>query len=142
MNILLNEYKNKEFLIKTENDLEAFANEFSKVLKKGDIVSLNGTLGAGKTTFVRYLVKALNINVSVSSPSYVLENIYKGDNLSVSHWDLYRLRDCPIELMEEDFNNSIVLIEWANKFSEVSKISDVTLEFDVKENGERLLIIS
>ena len=141
MNKLLDEYRNKEFILQTEKSLEDFAKNFSKVLKLGDIVSLNGTLGAGKTTFVRYLVNALGIDVSVSSPSYVLENIYKGKDFSVSHWDLYRLRECPIELLDEDFKNSIVLIEWANKFDEVSDITDITLSFEILENNQRKIVI-
>ena len=141
MNKLLNEFKNNEFIIQTETDLEDFSKNFSKALKKGDIVSLNGTLGAGKTTFVRYLVKALGVDVSVSSPSYVLENIYKGKDFSVSHWDLYRLRECPIELLDEEFKGSIVLIEWANKFEEVNEISDISLNFEILEDNRRKIIV-
>lgn len=141
MNKLLNEFRNNEFIIQTETDLEDFSKNFSKALKKGDIVSLNGTLGAGKTTFVRYLVKALGVDVSVSSPSYVLENIYKGKDFSVSHWDLYRLRECPIELLDEEFKGSIVLIEWANKFEEVNEISDISLNFEILEDNQRKIIV-
>ena len=139
MNKFLNEFKNKEFLIANEEELNNFAIKFSKVLRPSVVVSLNGTLGAGKTTFVRYLVNALGIDASVSSPSYVLENIYKGESFSVSHWDLYRLKECPIELLEEDFKNSIVLIEWSNKFSEVDSISDIILEFEILDDGQRVI---
>lgn len=135
------EFKNKEFLIANEADLKTFAETFAKVLVPSNIISLNGELGAGKTTFVRFLVNALGITVPVSSPSYVLENIYDGENISVSHWDLYRLKECPCELLEEEFKNTIVLIEWANKFLEVNDISDITLTFEILENGERKINI-
>ncbi|MGI6680835.1 MAG: tRNA (adenosine(37)-N6)-threonylcarbamoyltransferase complex ATPase subunit type 1 TsaE [Bdellovibrionota bacterium] len=135
----MDNFKNKEFLISLEDDLKKFAYDFAKVLKPSKIVSLVGELGAGKTTFVKYLVKALNIDASVSSPSYVLENIYEGRDFFVSHWDLYRLSDCPMELLNEDFKNAIVLIEWGDKFNEIESIVDITISFEILENEKRRL---
>ncbi len=131
----------KELIINSENELENFAKDFSALIKPSCLVSLCGDLGAGKTTFVRFLVKALNIKESVSSPSYVLENIYKGDNFSVSHWDLYRLNSCPEDFWEDDFFNEIVLVEWADKFPSLISISDFIIYFSVMDDGKRKINI-
>ncbi len=134
--------RSKELIIKSENELKIFAKEFSSSLNPSSIISLCGELGAGKTTFVRFLVEAFGISQRVSSPSYVLENIYKGDNFSISHWDLYRLNSCPEDFFEEDFQNEIVLVEWADKFPELIKLSDYVLNFEIIDEEKRRIIVS
>lgn len=86
-------------------------------------ISLEGDLGAGKTTFARYLIQALGHDGKVKSPTYTLCEPYpltlKGQAITVHHFDLYRMRD-PLEWQEAGFAEhfdvpGICLIEWPEK---------------------------
>ena len=96
-------------------DLERFATEFARTTRPGDVIGLTGPLGAGKTTFVRALVRALHGEDQTSSPTFTFWHRYLGSP-PVDHLDLYRIDD-PAELtelgLEEAFDGtSIALVEW------------------------------
>ena len=95
---------------------------FSKVLKGGDVVVLEGALGGGKTTFVKGILGGLGYKRRVLSPSFTLLRQYGLKNLRVYHLDLYRLESSDIfDLGINDFlysNKAITLIEWGNKMKE------------------------
>ena len=85
----------KEFYSKNLSDTDAIAAEISSLLKPGDVLALYGEMGAGKTAFVRGLVKALcpECLPLVHSPTFAIVNEYQGDTLTVYHYDLYRIAD-------------------------------------------------
>lgn len=93
-------------------------------LKAGDLVTLSGDLGAGKTTFARALIRALvgDATAEVPSPTYTLLQSYAGPHFSIVHADLYRIAH-PSELAElgweEAAENALVLVEWAERAGEV-----------------------
>lgn len=100
----------------TESELVNLASDFGKKLIPGDIVYLLGDLGAGKTTFVRALLKSLGVSGLIKSPTYTLVENYFINNKIFSHLDLYRLKD-PSELENIGIsdlvsNKHILLIEW------------------------------
>jgi tRNA threonylcarbamoyladenosine biosynthesis protein TsaE len=101
----------------SEDDTTALANKFSNELKPGDVVVLNGNLGAGKTFFIRQALKNFDID-NVSSPTFAIVNEYKG-KFRIYHFDFYRLNDSA-ELFDIGFNDylndedSITFIEWGN----------------------------
>lgn len=78
--------------IKTSSVLEteAFAEEFAKELKPGDVLAFFGEMGAGKTAFTRGLAKGLGIKARVSSPTFAIVNDY-GGNPPLAHFDMYRI---------------------------------------------------
>jgi tRNA threonylcarbamoyl adenosine modification protein YjeE len=99
----------------TEEDLGAFAADFARRLRPGDVVALGGPLGAGKTAFVRAVVRALHGIDQSCSPSFTFRHRYDGDP-PIEHIDFFRIDD-PRELtelgLEETFDGrSIALIEW------------------------------
>ena len=123
--------------ISTLEELEAFATTFAAMLKGGETIGLVGELGAGKTTFVKKLVKVLGSNEDqVTSPTYVLQHEYSTNNFIVEHWDLYRLETLPREINEIVSHKKIILLEWSNKFD---IDLDVTLNFQSVSEHKRIV---
>jgi tRNA threonylcarbamoyladenosine biosynthesis protein TsaE len=103
-------------------EMEAFSITFSKQLCPGSIVLFYGDMGAGKTTFTRFLVAALGGDVNnVSSPTFSLVQDYDGKT-PIRHLDLYRLNDAEIMDLDLDYylsnNRYITVIEWAERLNE------------------------
>ena len=102
-------------------DLEILAKNLIKELKKGSIICLKGELGAGKTTFARYIInsfydsKKIKKPTSIKSPSFPILINYTVKNFEVFHYDLYRLKK-ENEIQElniiENLKENITLIEW------------------------------
>lgn len=103
---------------------EAVAADLAVRLRGGECVALHGELGAGKTQFVRGLVKALGGNGrAVSSPTFMLLNVYEGGRLSVYHLDAYRVHGPEdfeaigfAELLEQ---GGVVVVEWAARVADL-----------------------
>lgn len=103
---------------------EAIAAELAQRFRGGECVALDGDLGAGKTQFVRGLVRGLGgEGRAVSSPTYVLLNVYDTPRMKVFHLDAYRVGGADdfeaigfAELLEQ---RGIVVIEWALRVSEL-----------------------
>lgn len=94
----------------TERIAAALAGE----LRPGDVVTVEGELGAGKTTFVRGAARGLGVSGPVTSPTYTLGNRYAG-RVDVSHLDLYRLErmsDSEWGDLEEYFVGAVTFVEW------------------------------
>ena len=99
---------------------ERLAELLSAACMPGDLIVFEGELGAGKTTFVRSLCRALGVpeHVAVTSPTFALVHELKG-RVPILHADLYRLSD-PDELMElgvyEQLSSHVSLVEWGSRF--------------------------
>lgn len=92
------------------------------ILKKGDVVCLEGELGTGKTAFTAGIAKALGIEGYIKSPTFTIVNEYKG-KLPLYHFDVYRISDSS-EMFEVGFEeylygNGVVVIEWANMIKDI-----------------------
>ncbi|MEW6026777.1 MAG: tRNA (adenosine(37)-N6)-threonylcarbamoyltransferase complex ATPase subunit type 1 TsaE [Planctomycetota bacterium] len=94
---------------------------FARQLKDGDFVALIGILGAGKTCFTKGIAQGLDVagRDKITSPSFVLGNLYKGKKLSLFHFDAYRL-DKPEELFGLGLDDllmdkTVTVLEWADK---------------------------
>ena len=95
-------------------ETERIGASLARDLEPGDVVTVSGELGAGKTTFVRGACRALGVTSAVTSPTYAIGNRYAG-GVPVSHLDLYRF----VELTEPDwadlepyFEDAIAFVEW------------------------------
>ena len=90
-----------------------------KICKMGDFFAVHGSLGAGKTTLIRYFInKGLNKTTYIPSPSYNLYFTYKTKKSEIFHFDAWRLNDQEEFLnlgLLEVYSRSILLVEWANK---------------------------
>ena len=106
------------FISKSREETEAFACEYAKTLKSGDVVLLDGDMGAGKTIFSKGIAKGLDIEEEVTSPTYAYMNDYDG---RLFHYDCYRIES--VEQAEQlglaDYFDmgGICLIEWAQNIA-------------------------
>ena len=112
--------KGSKINISSKKKLEEFANNCITELKQGDILFLFGEMGVGKTTFVKFLINNLQLKfkeklTEVTSPTFNIMNEYNIKDLSIKHYDLYRLKSSnelqDLNIFNED-NKSILLIEW------------------------------
>jgi tRNA threonylcarbamoyladenosine biosynthesis protein TsaE len=96
-------------------ETEALAAELAGRLATGDVVTVSGELGSGKTTFVRGACRALGVRERVTSPTYTIGHRYHGENGEVSHLDLYRFEGVSAAEwgdLEPYFDNAIAFVEW------------------------------
>jgi tRNA threonylcarbamoyladenosine biosynthesis protein TsaE len=110
-----------EILCKSIDKTKKIAEAFCKCIKEnGAFVTLCGEIGVGKTTFTKFLLKALGVVENVTSPTFVILNEYYGENhIPVYHFDLYRLereaaQSMYKELAEYSKGDFLTLVEWAN----------------------------
>ena len=115
--------------LSSEKKTEELASKFSKKLKPGNTVFLNGKMGVGKTTFIRYLINKLQKDneldqTEITSPTFNLLNEYQINKIRIDHYDLFRLKSAQ-ELKNlglfEDSLNTITLIEWPQIIKEKPK---------------------
>lgn len=134
------------FFVDSIEGTKEVAEIIMEYLKPGMLVGLSGQLGAGKTEFVRCLLEKLGFFEGVSSPSFVLENIYNIDEkmaknkaiLQVSHWDLYRLKqqEIPAEILENlNLNNTLTLVEWHEKIPGLRDLLSMELMLAIPEDN-------
>ena len=130
-----------EYISKSEKQTQEIAFEYAKTLTKGDVVILNGDLGAGKTAFTKGLAKYFNLD-GVTSPTYAYLNVY-GNFLY--HYDCYRLscgEDAVMLGLTDYFNgDNICIIEWAENISDVlpDKVKIVNIQ-KIDENSRRITL--
>jgi tRNA threonylcarbamoyl adenosine modification protein YjeE len=106
------------FTISTPEQMEQFGYELAKHLRAGDLVLLEGNLGAGKTTLTRGIGEALGASGTVQSPTFVLARTHKTTlGPKLVHVDAYRLSSAlELDDLDIDFERSIVVIEWPRDF--------------------------
>jgi tRNA threonylcarbamoyladenosine biosynthesis protein TsaE len=127
----------------------AFGRTLAELLTPPKLVLLRGDLGAGKTTLVKGIAAAFGAAAEedVTSPTFTLVHEYRGPRANLYHIDLYRI-DTPRELETlglEDLRseNSILLIEWGEKFPRLQRDRDVEISLEREgENGRRIKISS
>ena len=109
-----------EYLSKSVKDTLKIAESYAKTLKKGDVVLLNGEMGAGKTAFTKGLAKGLNIKDEITSPTYAYMNDYGG---KLYHYDCYRLSSGEdaeaLGLTDYFYGKGVCLIEWSQNIADV-----------------------
>ncbi|MEY8371230.1 tRNA (adenosine(37)-N6)-threonylcarbamoyltransferase complex ATPase subunit type 1 TsaE [Aerococcaceae bacterium 50-4] len=98
-----------------EESTKAFAQKLAKHVQPGDIICLEGNLGAGKTTFTKYFAKALGIDQAIKSPTYTIIREYEDNDIPLYHMDAYRLEETGSDSVGlEDYINGdgVTIIEW------------------------------
>lgn len=126
-----------------EADTEAFARRLAAQPALGDaFIELRGDLGAGKTTFVRHLLRALGVTGRIKSPTYaVVEPHETPGGLAVSHFDFYRFND-PREWEDAGFRDlfaapGLKLAEWPDRAAAMLPVPDLVLHLEVRPDDAR-----
>ena len=141
---MLTAISNEKIDLSSENRTKDLANQILKKLKVGDIIFLYGDMGVGKTTFIKYLINALqkkyNLKLSeITSPTFNLLNEYEINQIKINHYDLFRLKS------EEELKNlnlfescskAITLIEWPQIIVEKPK-NLIELSFNYEEDYKK-----
>ena len=128
-------------IIETRSPEETFelGKKIGEAAKPGQVYTLNGDLGVGKTVFTQGVAAGLGITEPVSSPTFTIVQVYEEGRLPFYHFDVYRIGD--IEEMEEIgyddyfFGEGICLIEWAELIRDIlpEKRSEITIEKDLTQ---------
>lgn len=133
------------FISKNEKDTKNFAQKLAKNLVPGNIVVLTGELGSGKTKFVEGFLSYFGLENEISSPTFTIVNEYKKNDISIYHFDVYRLEDSSefYEIGgEEYFENGICLIEWGELICDALPKDYIQITFEKDENDENIRFLN
>ncbi|WLR44359.1 tRNA (adenosine(37)-N6)-threonylcarbamoyltransferase complex ATPase subunit type 1 TsaE [Bacillus carboniphilus] len=118
------------------------AKTLAQLLQKGDVITLEGDLGAGKTAFTKGLAQGLNIERNVNSPTFTIIKEYLDGRLPLYHMDVYRLENGVEELGFDEYfhGDGVTVIEWAHIIKEELPEERLQIEIYRKSENERELV--
>ena len=135
-------YKSKE--IRNTQDL---GEKIASLIRKGDLISLSGELGSGKTTLTRAIINSEffsnNPNYIVPSPTFSLLQIYEFDKFSIFHADLYRLKneeEINALNFEKALSEGALIVEWPEKLKSPSDANILNINFEIGEHDHIIKI--
>ncbi len=132
------------FHTKSADETIELGRKIGALLKKGDVIAMQGTLAAGKTTITKGIAQALQIDDTITSPTFCLISEYHG-KMPLYHMDVYRLEgaDDFINLGTDDmiYGDGICIIEWSEKIMDELPSKTITLKITPQDDGSRLIEI-
>jgi len=133
---------NKQIIINDINEMKAFAMKVSKEVFPGFILCLEGDLGAGKTTFTKYLGKGMGFIDNINSPTFTIMKIYEGD-LDLYHMDVCRLNGIgsDYDLEEYIYADGVCVIEWYRNIINSLPKEKLVIDIEIIDETKRLLKI-
>ncbi|MFD2924489.1 tRNA (adenosine(37)-N6)-threonylcarbamoyltransferase complex ATPase subunit type 1 TsaE [Halobacillus naozhouensis] len=124
--------KRYEWTTASEGETILFSEKLAEYLTPGDVLTLEGDLGAGKTTFTKGLAKGLGVTRTVNSPTFTIIKEYMG-RIPLYHMDVYRLEDSDEDLGFEEFfeGDGVTVVEWSQFIKEYlpDERLDITIEY-------------
>lgn len=140
--------REKRFRTRSVEGTLALGEKMAEILRPPKLAILRGEVGAGKTTLVKGIARALGsaYEEDVTSPTFTLVHEYNGPNVHLFHLDLYRLEteeQIAVLGLEEMIAepNALVLVEWGERFESVVKLADAEVAMEHGEGDERGLIV-
>lgn len=123
------------------------AQQFIEQIGANTIFAFNGSMGAGKTTFIKAICEVMGVKENVNSPTFAIVNEYEtGDKKIIYHFDCYRINKIQeaLDLGAEEYlySGNLCFIEWAENIASLLPDSVVQVNIEEGENGERNLTIS
>ncbi len=132
-----------EIIMNSLEDTEQFAMKLANLLVAQDTITLEGDLGAGKTTFTKALAKGLGITRTVNSPTFTIVKQYEG-RLAFNHLDVYRLAESDEDLGWDElfYGDAVSVIEWAHLIEQDLPKERLGIEiYRVGENERRFVLM-
>lgn len=121
------------------------AEKLGGLLKAGDMIAYKGGLGAGKTTFTRGIAIGMGLGDSVSSPTFALVNEYRGREINLYHFDMYRIEtEADLEsagFYDYPFEDNVAAIEWSENIAELLPKNVIYITINSLGENEREIII-
>lgn len=134
----------KTFTIRTAEDMEALGRSIGEKCTPGTVISLRGSLGAGKTVFAKGVARSLGIDEAIVSPTFTLVQEYQG-RLPMYHMDLYRITS------EDDFqmiggedmlySDGVTLVEWSEIINDTLPVGTLFVQITVNEDQSRTVVM-
>ena len=131
----------------SEDDTAAFARQLAAqpLLLAQAFITLHGDLGAGKTTLVRHLLRALGVEGRIKSPTYAVVEPYEAHGLPIWHFDFYRFAD-PQEWEDAGFRDifagpGLKLAEWPDKAAGLTPPADLAIHLDAPDGSTRHVLL-
>ena len=137
-----------ELTTETDEETKNLGASLAPALEIGDIISLTGDLGAGKTQFVQGLAAGLEIKKPVTSPTFVIIKQYNDGHLPLYHFDVYRLDSSrnlhALGYEEYFFGDGVTVIEWGDKIKDILPPDHLEVEFhrSTESANRRTLVIT
>jgi len=135
---------NKNYSYKLNNTIhtQQFASKLANYLSPGNVITLEGNLGAGKTTFTQGLAKGLGITDIVNSPTFTIIKEYYG-KYTLYHMDVYRLEDGfnDIDFEEYFYGDGITVIEWASIIKDILPSDYLNIRFEIVSKDIRNILL-
>ncbi|KLV25133.1 tRNA (adenosine(37)-N6)-threonylcarbamoyltransferase complex ATPase subunit type 1 TsaE [Niallia circulans] len=120
-----------------------FAERIAWLLQAGDVITLEGDLGAGKTTFTKGIAKGLGITKTVNSPTFTIIKEYQG-KLPLYHMDVYRLKDSDEDLGFDEYfeGEGVTVVEWAHLIEEQLPVDYLQINLYYDNTSGRKIVLS
>lgn len=133
--------------VSSELSMKQFGEKLGQMLRGGEVIELQGDIGAGKTTLTKGIARGLEVDDDVQSPSFTISRVYEArDGLSLAHYDFYRLNDPGImtnELEETiDDKKAITILEWSKVVEGVLPSDRLTILIEALSEDSRRLTIN
>lgn len=138
--------ENLKFISYSEKETLDLAKKFAKDLSKDSVLVLTGDLGSGKTKFTEGILSYYGLEKEISSPTFTIVNEYKNEDVTIFHFDVYRLEDSS-EFYEiggdEYFGNGICIIEWGELIYDAlpNNFIHINFEQDLDDINKRIINI-
>ena len=130
--------------ITSETQMQQFGEKLAPLLQIGDLIILEGPLGAGKTRLAQSIGKGLLVKSEITSPTFVIAKNYLGRTPFI-HADAYRLLDSPIGGLQDldlDVENSVTVVEWGSDFAAQLNDQYLLITISIVDDSKRQLAIS
>ena len=133
--------KNMEIIIKDIESIGTAARQFVNEIGSHKVFAFYGTMGAGKTTFIKAVCEVLGVKDVITSPTFAIVNEYESDNGPIFHFDFYRIKKLEevYDMGYEDYfySGSLCLIEWPELIEELLPEDAVKVSITEQEDGSR-----
>lgn len=132
----------KEIIVENIEEMKLFADKVSKTVFPGYVLCLEGDLGAGKTTFTKYMGKGMGFTDNINSPTFTIMKVYEGD-IDLYHMDVYRLNGigADYDLEEYIYADGVCVIEWYHHIMDSLPEEKLIIEIEIIGETRRLLKI-